>query len=97
MPHPLHHRPQHATTANKLRDLFSIGGTVSVLRGLTDLNVMGNGFAAEDGTPLSRQAVRVMMATVAFGDLCETHKAKIPLFPQKIGKIFAIIWQLSYF
>ena len=32
-----------------------------MLRGLTELNVMGNGFVAEDGRPLSGQAVRVMV------------------------------------
>ena len=61
------HRPRPspqtppAFAITKLRDLFSLGGTISMLRGLTELNLMGNGFVAEDGRPLSGQAVRVMV------------------------------------
>jgi len=53
--------------SNKLRDLFSLGGTISMLRGLTELNLMGNGFVAEDGRPLSGQAVRVMVISKSRG------------------------------
>jgi len=67
------HRPRPspqtppAFAITKLRDLFSLGGTISMLRGLTELNLMGNGFVAEDGRPLSGQAVRVMVISKSRG------------------------------